>query len=97
MHPCEKPGIEASPFFKPVAGHTTPVDHRRRIDFFPPCFALINTTVAPVAGASESIASSRFVLNALTPEAAGATHYFWGLVRNIALDDAKLTETQQSA
>ena len=92
----EMPGIEASPFFKRVAGHITRVDHRQRIDFFPPCYVLINTTVASVAGSSEQIASSWFVLNALTPENAGATHYFWGLVRNIALEDDALTETQQS-
>lgn len=92
----EMPGIEASPFFKRVVGYTTRVDHRQRIDFFPPCYVLINTTVASVAGSGEALASSWFVLNALTPENAGATHYFWGLVRNIALDDAKLTETQQS-
>lgn len=35
------------------------------------------------------------VLNALTPEDERATHYFWGLTRDIVLDDPTITELGQ--
>lgn len=90
------PAIEASPFFKRVVGYNTPVDHSQRIDFLPPCYVLINTRVASAPGSSQTLSSSFFVMNALTPESDRSTHYFWGLVRNVAIDDTKLTELQQS-
>ena len=32
------------------------------------------------------------VLNALTPETAKTTHYFWSLVRDVELEDEELTQ-----
>jgi vanillate O-demethylase monooxygenase subunit len=92
----EMPAIEPSPFFKRIAGFAGRVDHRQRIDFLPPCYVLINTRVVSAAGSGEDIAAEFYVLNALTPENAGSTHYFWGLVRNFATGDESVTETQQT-
>ena len=91
----EMPGIEPSPFFKRIAGFPGRVDHRQRIDFLVPCTVLINTRVSSVAGSGDDRVAEFYVLNALTPERAGSTHYFWGLVRNFALDDESVTDTQQ--
>jgi phenylpropionate dioxygenase-like ring-hydroxylating dioxygenase large terminal subunit len=91
----EMPDIEPSPFFKRMGGFDGRVDHRQCIDFFPPCYVLINTRVSSVAGSLEDRAAEFYVLNALTPETTCSTHYFWGLVRNFAIDDDSVTETQQ--
>lgn len=91
----EMSNIEPSPFFKRMGGFAGRVDHRQHIDFFPPCYVLINTRVSSVAGSSEPRSAEFFVLNALTPESERSTHYFWGLVRNFAIDDEAVTETQQ--
>lgn len=91
----EMPGIEPSPFFRRMGGFTGRVDHRQCIDFFPPCYVLINTRVSSAEGSGEDRAAEFYVLNALTPENERATHYFWGLVRNFAIDDESVTETQQ--
>jgi phenylpropionate dioxygenase-like ring-hydroxylating dioxygenase large terminal subunit len=92
----EMSGIEPSPFFKRIKGFAGRVDHRQQIDFMAPCYVLINTLVASAAGSGEGLATEFYVLNALTPENGRATHYFWGLVRNFAIDDESLTETQQT-
>lgn len=92
----EMHGIEPSPFFKRIAGFGGRVDHRQRIDFMPPCYVLINTRVASTAASGENLAAEFYVLNALTPETERSTHYFWGLVRNFAIDDDAVTDTQQN-
>jgi len=91
----EMPSIEASPFFRRLGGFAERVDHRQQVDFMPPCYVVVSTRVTSVAGSGEARAAEFRVLNALTPERAGATHYFWGLVRNFAIGDAHLTMTQQ--
>jgi phenylpropionate dioxygenase-like ring-hydroxylating dioxygenase large terminal subunit len=55
---------------------------------------IINTRVHSVAAGGENRSAEFHVLNALTPENEGSTHYFWGLVRNFAIDDDSVTETQ---
>ncbi len=91
----EMPGIEPSPFFRLMGGFTGLVDHRQQIDFTPPCHVVINTRVRSTAGSAENRSAEFHVLNALTPETERSTHYFWGLVRNFALGDDTVTETQQ--
>lgn len=91
----EMPGIEPSPFFKRIGGFTGRVNHRQQIDFTPPCHVVINTRVRSVEGSGEQRSAEFHVLNALTPENEHSTHYFWGLMRNFALGDDAVTETQQ--
>jgi vanillate O-demethylase monooxygenase subunit len=92
----EMPDIEPSPFFKRMGGFAGRVDHRQQIDFVPPCYVIINTRVCSTQASGEGRAAEFQVLNALTPVHAGATHYFWGLVRNFATDDEGVTDTQQT-
>ena len=87
-------GIEPSPFFKRIPGFKGRVDHRQRIDFRPASYVLINTTVSAVAGEDDDRVAEFYVLNALTPETERSTHYFWGLVRNFAVDDQEVTRMQ---
>lgn len=91
----EMNGIEPSPFFRRTGGFNGRVDHRQQIDFTPPCHVVINTRVRSVEGGGENLSAEFQVLNALTPENERSTHYFWGLVRNFALDDDSVTDTQQ--
>ena len=87
--------IEPSPFFKRMGGFGGRVDHRQQIDFTPPGHVVINTRVSSLFDSGEDCAAEFYVLNALTPQDAKSTHYFWGLVRNFAVDDQSVTETQQ--
>ena len=91
----EMHAIEPSPFFKRMGGFSGLVDHRQQIDFIAPAHVIINTRVRSVTGGSENLSAEFHVLNALTPATERSTHYFWGLVRNFALDDQGVTETQQ--
>lgn len=88
--------IEPSPFFKRLGGFTGRVDHRQQIDFTPSCNVVINTRVRSVEGGGESRSAEFYVLNALTPENGHSTHYFWGLMRNFAIDDKGVTEVQHT-
>ena len=90
----EMPGIEPSPFFKRVPGFKGNVDHRQRIDFYPPCYVLINTVVQSVPEMNDDRVAEFYVLNALVPETETSTHYFWGLMRKFAVDDQDLTQLQ---
>lgn len=91
----EMHAIEPSPFFRRMGSFAGMVDHRQQIDFTPPAHVIINTRVRSAAGNGEDRSAEFHVLNALTPADAGRTHYFWGLVRNFALDDKEVTEVQQ--
>lgn len=84
--------IEPSPFFKRLRGFGSRVDHSQVIEFTPPCHIVIKVRVASVAGSGEDKVANMRVLNALTPERDGATHYFWGLVRDFATDDREATD-----
>lgn len=61
------------------------------IDFIAPCFVIIHTGGAEVGtGALEGDYAhglNLWVMNAMTPETATTTNYFWGSVRSHALDD----------
>ncbi|MBT3990895.1 MAG: aromatic ring-hydroxylating dioxygenase subunit alpha [Rhodospirillaceae bacterium] len=86
-------GIEkTSPFFNHCAGFTQPVDHTQHITFTPATYIMINTRVQSAAGTTENKFAEFRVINALTPEKAGSTHYFWNLRRNFALEDDELDE-----
>ena len=84
-------GIAPSPFFSRMAGFTGKVDHRQEIVYTPPGNIVIKVSVAGAAKEGNRAVGMR-VLNALTPETARTTHYFWSLVRDVALDDDDLTQ-----
>jgi vanillate O-demethylase monooxygenase subunit len=91
----EMPGIEPSPFFRRMGGFAGKVDHRQSIEYTPAANVVIDVRVSSIAGSDERRSAEFRVLNAFTPETECSTHYFWGLVRNFAVDDAAVTDLQQ--
>ncbi|MEQ8699847.1 MAG: aromatic ring-hydroxylating dioxygenase subunit alpha [Bauldia litoralis] len=88
-------GIEPSPFFKRLGGFNDKVDHHQVVEFTPAANIVIKVTVRSAANPDHSIGMR--VLNAMTPETEGTTHYFWSLERNTKLDDAELTDAMFTA
>ena len=82
--------IAPSPFFSRIGRFTGNVDHRQEIVYTPPGNIVIKLRVAGAAGEANRTVGMR-VLNALTPETAKTTHYFWSLLRDVELDDEELT------
>lgn len=91
MENCAPPKL-----FVRAAGFTTNIDRHQRIVFVPPCFVIIE--VRAVATGTDDLEHGLiwWVLNALTPETAGSTHYFWGLPRKFKQDDKEITELLRS-
>ena len=69
------------------------IDRWQVIDFVPPCFVLIHVGgKAAGTGALDGDYSgglNMWVMNAMTPETANTTNYFWGNVRNYKVGDAQ--------
>ena len=89
------PGVEAPPFWAFALKQSGKVDRWQICEFIPPSCIIIDVGVAP-AGIGATIESHEqgvrgFVIDAVTPEADGRMHYFWGMARNFAVDDAGLT------
>ena len=83
-------GIKSSPLFTRAGGFTEPVDHWQHIEFTPPCYISINTTVRSAQNSSEEKMADIRILNALTPETSKTTNYFWSLARCFSLDDKEM-------
>ena len=89
------PGIEPPPFWRDALRSDGPVDRWQICQFVSPSSVLIDVGVALVA-AGASVESHDdgvrgFVIDAMTPETEGRTHYFWGMARNFDIDDAGFT------
>ena len=95
-------GIEPPPFWRDALKADGPVDRWQICHFVEPSAVLIDVGVAPAdAGATPDQHDQGvrgFVIDAMTPETEGSTHYFWGMARNFDIDDAGFTarfRTQQ--
>jgi vanillate O-demethylase monooxygenase subunit len=89
------PGVDAPPFWRGALKQDGPVDRWQICHFVLPSAVMIDVGVAPV-GAGASIADHDqgvrgFVIDFMTPQSETTTHYFWGMARNFALDDAGFT------
>ena len=75
------------------------IDRWSTIEFIAPCFVIIHTGGAEVGtGALEGRYAhglNLWVMNAMTPETATTTNYFWGSVRAHALGDAAAIEARR--
>ena len=98
------PGVEAPPFWSDALRKTGLVDRWQICHFLAPSSILIDVGVAPVGAgatpASHDQGVRGFVIDALTPESATSTHYFWGMARNFDIHDAGFTarfKNQQSS
>jgi len=89
------PGVDAPPFWHNALKQTGPVDRWQICQFIPPSSVIIDVGVAPVGlGATverHDQGVRGFVIDALTPETAASSHYFWGMARNFDIDDAGFT------
>ncbi|MEH3047304.1 aromatic ring-hydroxylating dioxygenase subunit alpha [Sphingomonas adhaesiva] len=89
------PGIEPPPFWRDALRADGPVDRWQICRFLEPSSVLIDVGVAPVAcGATleqHDQGVRGFVIDAMTPESEGTTHYFWGMARNFDIHDAGFT------
>lgn len=95
-------GVEAPPFWRDALKSDGPVDRWQVCHFLAPSSILIDVGVAPVelgaTPADHDQGVRGFVIDALTPESATTTHYFWGMARNFDINDAGFTarfKTQQ--
>jgi vanillate O-demethylase monooxygenase subunit len=87
----EMPGCTPPRLFSRAAGFAGPIDRYQRILFAPPCFVIIEVKACLAGTGDYENGLVWWVLNALTPETEGSTHYFWGLPRHFKQDDAELT------
>jgi phenylpropionate dioxygenase-like ring-hydroxylating dioxygenase large terminal subunit len=88
-------GVEAPPFWSMALRQTGLVDRWQICHFVAPSSVIIDVGVAPV-GAGATLADHDqgvrgFVIDVMTPESEGSTHYFWGMARNFDLDDMGFT------
>ena len=96
MENCTPP-----PLFARVCDFTTAIDRTQIIDFAPPSFIVIDARAVPAKAAAHTngdAAASGLewrVLNAITPETETACHYFWGVPRHFAQDDAEISALVQ--
>ena len=90
------PGIDAPPFWRDALKKDGLVDRWQICRYLAPSSILIDVGVAPVA--QKLTIDHRdggvrgMVINALTPETATTTHYFWGMARGFDLDDMGFTQ-----
>lgn len=84
--------IDPPPFWKGALGHEGRTDRWQICEFVPPSNVIIDVGVAPVeAGATlekHDQGVRGFVIDCMTPESEGTTHYFWGMARNFRIEDA---------
>jgi vanillate O-demethylase monooxygenase subunit len=89
------PNIDAPPFWRNALKKDGLVDRWQLCHFLPPSSVIIDVGVAPVEiGATlehHEGGVRGFVIDALTPESATSTHYFWGMTRNFDVLDAGFT------
>jgi phenylpropionate dioxygenase-like ring-hydroxylating dioxygenase large terminal subunit len=85
MKNCNPPKL-----FIRAGGFDTNIDRYQKIHFYPPCYVAIEVWAAPTGTEEKRV--KWWVLNALTPETARTTHYFWALPRGMKLEDRELTE-----
>jgi phenylpropionate dioxygenase-like ring-hydroxylating dioxygenase large terminal subunit len=71
------------------------IDRWQIIDFEPPCFVQIHVGGARTGtGAPEGHrvgGLGMWILNAMTPETASTTHYFWGVARDFKVESPEVT------
>jgi phenylpropionate dioxygenase-like ring-hydroxylating dioxygenase large terminal subunit len=88
--------IDAPPFWRDALKKPGLVDRWQICQFLAPSSVIIDVGVAP-AGSGATVQQHDqgvrgFVIDALTPETATRSHYFWGMARNFDVEDAGFTE-----
>ena len=87
--------IDPPPFWAAQYGKPGPVDRWQIIRFEAPATITIDVGVAKAGTGAErgdrSQGVNGYVLNTMTPETDGTTHYFWAFSRNYKIGDQNLT------
>ncbi|MAJ09765.1 aromatic ring-hydroxylating dioxygenase subunit alpha [Ponticaulis sp.] len=90
------PGVDAPPFWRHFLGKEGPVNRWQICEFLEPCSVIIDVGVSPVEAGdtleSHDSGVRGFVIDSMTPETETSCHYFWGMARNFAIDDAGVTQ-----
>ena len=88
--------VPAPPYFRALAGMSDHVDRWLHLVYTPPAFVRLDIGAAPASSPGLQTDRSRFPtarnLNAITPETANSTHYFWANAINYGSDDPTLME-----
>src|SRR5262249_31199516 len=84
--------IEAPPFYRQTTGFTGRINRWHTNNFTPPGFHVIENGSMPAETRDKCKALERKVLNLITPETTTTSHYFWGIVRQVRLDDRALDD-----
>jgi vanillate O-demethylase monooxygenase subunit len=90
----EMPGCTPPPFYQ-FLGRLKPtdrIDRWQRTVYRPPGYIVIDVGVQPLDAPPGSNRVEGRVINLMTPERAGSTHYFWAFARNFRLDEPGVTE-----
>ncbi len=86
-------GCAPPPQFVALAGFTGPIDRWHTTIYTPPGFCVIEVGAVPVGSSDRAAGFEARILNLITPETEGSSHYFWAHARNLRRDDAALTDT----
>jgi len=89
------PDIDPPPFWRDALGAEGRVDRWQICQFIAPSAVIIDVGVAPIAAGATIEKHDQgvrgFVIDVMTPESETSSHYFWGMARNFAVDDAGFT------
>lgn len=88
----EMKDIPPPPLFKAMRGFETNIDRWQRIEFEPPANIRIDAGAVPTGTNDESLGMRWMVVNALTPETEGSTHYFWSVSRHFRLNEEAVSK-----
>ena len=91
----EMPGCPPPPQFIALAGFDGPIDRWQTTLYTPPGFCVIEVGAVPADSGDLARGFEARVLNLITPETRGSSHYFWGHARSIRVAETRLTEVIQ--
>lgn len=89
--------VPPPPLFVKATGSAAPIDRYQLIEYLAPCYVRLEVRGLPVGSNDPNSGLRWWVLNALVPETARTTNYYWGLSRNFATGDTALTASLQKA
>ena len=79
--------IPPPPFFAKAGKSDANVDRYQLVHFQPPCYVHVEARTVPPGNKNPNSGVRFFVLDALVPETASTTNYYWAVSRNFRLED----------
>ncbi|MBM3487955.1 MAG: aromatic ring-hydroxylating dioxygenase subunit alpha [Alphaproteobacteria bacterium] len=89
--------VPPPPLFVKTTGSSANIDRYQLIEYLAPCYVRLEVRGLPVGSNDPNSGLRWWVLNALAPETARTTNYYWGLSRNFAIEDTAMTAALQKA